>query len=1013
MEDDSIKENWEVEDFHLTKKIDSLHIKLFKDFTRNNPIDDSQRHSDTNRDGISLFDKDSSPKPKTVKVNENSFLRQTTRKFKEVNSEQRTNRDHIKQRKTFFKLMLILVFVTKFIRKMRENTFTHSIKWLEKSHFKIINDLSFFKEGLEIKIPFRHNMSRLHRRIVLITQRFWSQKFCNHVSSFILKKLEIYIHPTNTLLLFWEFFVTLITILYFIVIPIRIGFNDYLQIIDETLKNGTIFFFFLDIAVNFNIAFYSKGQLIVSKKKIFMSYFYDRFFSDLFSISFLILTDFLGYSEENYVIKVFGLIYLLRLKNLSRAISRFEEFCFCDENMSNVISFVRLLINILLFSHWAACLWKLLGTYDPEHGWLAAYNIDTQNGFHQYIYSLYYVVVVINTVGFGDIVSQTIIEKIFTIFFIYTACVMFAYTINRIGMIVQNINKNEKDFKKTMNAINGYMNFKNIGFELKIKIRNYLEYIWQAEKMQNLNETQEIINRLSKSLKEELLLNANEFTLKKLPVFYKNFSEGSLRKMVCEMIEVNLTPEDIVYHENQLYDENLYIIRDGEVELKIQSPKNNRPTTIRILKKGDYFGELSFFTGIPRSTSAKSISFSSLFVLKKETFFRIIKENNEDFEKFCEIRDQMILYNNFSGIFHHCPSCDKVNHTMINCPFFHLTLSCERFFEKYNYSVPQQRTKSERMRKIKRGCALKNLKEKHFKAKLLTDALKDLSPNHLGSTNTLITIQDDYFDKETNKEEEEDEMNNLKASFENFTACELNIEEHSKISDREKKQIGSERTIKANLSSAMLRNNQPVKPRKLSLIIDDKEKFLHKQVTDFSPEIRLTKPNEILLKQMSIRNEEFSPKHQSSDNPPKLTNNEELSPNIRKNSHRNSFDPSKHWWVQIDNSSINIDCVKNFDNYFPSKNIENLIEVMNKIAFKNQKKLRSFFAFQDIWTGEGLKKDLGRSIKKSTFLFPKKKMSILAIKKKLGFSGSKKKLKKNLLSESFWSRVINKIVSFF
>lgn len=86
---------------------------------------------------------------------------------------------------------------------------------------------------------------------------------------------------------------------------------------------------------------------------------------------------------------------------------------------------------------------------------------------------------------------------------------IFAYTINRIGIIVQNINKKEFEFKKTMNTINGYMKIKNMGFELKIKIRNYLEYIWHAEKIQ-MNETQEIINRLSKNLKEELLLNAND-----------------------------------------------------------------------------------------------------------------------------------------------------------------------------------------------------------------------------------------------------------------------------------------------------------------------------------------------------------------------------------------------------------------------------------------------------------------------------------------------------------------------
>ena len=35
---------------------------------------------------------------------------------------------------------------------------------------------------------------------------------------------------------------------------------------------------------------------------------------------------------------------------------------------------------------------------------------------------------------------------------------------------------------------------------------------------------------------------------------------------------------------------------------------------------------------MPRTTSAKSVSFSSLFVLKKETFLEILKQDNEDYE---------------------------------------------------------------------------------------------------------------------------------------------------------------------------------------------------------------------------------------------------------------------------------------------------------------------------------------------------------------------------------------------
>lgn len=65
---------------------------------------------------------------------------------------------------------------------------------------------------------------------------------------------------------------------------------------------------------------------MTSKAKIIQNYFYGRFFSDLFSLAFLILTQICGYSAESWVIKAFAFTYLLRV-NLSRAISHLRIFC--------------------------------------------------------------------------------------------------------------------------------------------------------------------------------------------------------------------------------------------------------------------------------------------------------------------------------------------------------------------------------------------------------------------------------------------------------------------------------------------------------------------------------------------------------------------------------------------------------------------------------------------------------------------------------------------------------------
>ena len=63
------------------------------------------------------------------------------------------------------------------------------------------------------------------------------------------------------------------------------------------------------------------------------------------------------------------------------------------------------------------------------------------------------------------------------------------------------------------------MKKKNVNSELKLKIREYLDYFWE-EQRSNLSEIEDkIINQLSDSLRQELKLESNKIVLKETPVF--------------------------------------------------------------------------------------------------------------------------------------------------------------------------------------------------------------------------------------------------------------------------------------------------------------------------------------------------------------------------------------------------------------------------------------------------------------------------------------------------------------
>ena len=60
-------------------------------------------------------------------------------------------------------------------------------------------------------------------------------------------------------------------------------------------------------------------------------------------------------------------------------------------------------------------------------------------GWNQYILALYYSVVTMVTVGYGDVTPKTSLELFFGIFSIFFACGMFAFSLNTIGSILTEI----------------------------------------------------------------------------------------------------------------------------------------------------------------------------------------------------------------------------------------------------------------------------------------------------------------------------------------------------------------------------------------------------------------------------------------------------------------------------------------------------------------------------------------------------------------------------------------------
>ncbi len=82
----------------------------------------------------------------------------------------------------------------------------------------------------------------------------------------------------------------------------------------------------------------------------------------------------------------------------------------------------------------------------------------------------------------------------------------------------------------------------------------------------------------------------------------------------------------VLFHEGEEGDE-MYIIQSGKVAIK--KKVKDADTTLAVLEKGDFFGEMAILERLPRSAGAEVVEEGDLIVISGETFGDMIKANPE------------------------------------------------------------------------------------------------------------------------------------------------------------------------------------------------------------------------------------------------------------------------------------------------------------------------------------------------------------------------------------------------
>ncbi|CAD8072120.1 unnamed protein product [Paramecium primaurelia] len=544
-----------------------------------------------------------------------------------------------------------------------------------KSIFQIIKINNLVKRFKTILLSRSYILSQSQKE-KLKNNLFYQEKYIQDKKDNSNNILSFVIDPTNKFIILWDIIMFFMTLSLIIVIPFFWSFDQQYPILKIQEMWSFLIFFLFDIILKLNIAIIKKGNIIKARKSIMKKYLQTSFILDL---SFLFLV---YYTVNLESILIFISYCAISLIKLQKVISKIVKLLNLSVIQREIISLINLVITINLIAHFMACIWHYIGMTTIENeknSWILEKNLQNDTKQVRYIFSYYWAIVTMITVGYGDIIPQNHVEAFSCIFLMLLSCAVFTFSLNSVGTIVQNINKQKRQFQEMLRILTSYMKQHSIPDQLQSRARSYLEYRCIKRNQQSKYHLQSILEQLSSFLQQELMLNVFKNLLQDCKIISHNFSEDTIKKMSSSLQTAYYCPDEYIYLQNSIEDNYLYFLDYGKVE--IYEEKSQQKVTE--LQKGKHFGEESFFTQQPRKFSAISRSFTKVFRISQSAFMSLL--NQEEHEVYHQIKHLFLFKAYFHG--QKCQICHQTDHQIEDCKLLNYKPDIEKLILKDNQKI--------------------------------------------------------------------------------------------------------------------------------------------------------------------------------------------------------------------------------------------------------------------------------------------------------------------------------------
>jgi len=234
------------------------------------------------------------------------------------------------------------------------------------------------------------------------------------------------------------------------------------------------------------------------------------------------------------------------------------------------VKMVKLVLLLVLWSHWQACLWGLVSSFMADANkpnWLSTFragffvtNGHTPTAYDEYSAALYWSVMTLTSIGYGEFTAVNTPERFLGSLYMLCSGVIWTYAIGSVASIATTLDPNGVLFHNTMDSLNYFMRERGLPIPMRITLR---EYFQQARRVHQVSDDSSLLSRMSPLLQGTVALAANKRWLDHVWYFRSLGESREGREFIASLAKM-LVIRAYVAHE-RLPIGQLYVLRRGLV----------------------------------------------------------------------------------------------------------------------------------------------------------------------------------------------------------------------------------------------------------------------------------------------------------------------------------------------------------------------------------------------------------------------------------------------------------------